>query len=822
MSKDRNKLKAVVTPEQVSTVGDYLILDSDPEKEFDELARLASEICQVPIGVITLLDQNRQWFKSHIGLAASETPIEYSFCKYAAMGENIFEVEDATKDDRFKDNPLVTGSTNIRFYAGAPLVASNGQKIGALCVIDSNPRKLSPFQEEALQILGKQVMTALELRKISKNLISKNTQALKDIEQREQELELATSAASVGIWNWDLATNDIYMTKIERELYGLPLEGAIHYADFARLVHPEDLNNLEATLNRVIQNKSIYSAEFRIIKNNEVRWLNGSGKVYTDEAGNATRFMGVNFDITSVKMDAFEKDNLRIREQAALSATQMKTEFLANMSHEIRTPINGIIGMTKLLLDENLTPEQNHFVESIKKSSSILLVLINDILDLTKIEAGKLALEVIPFSIDKLVRDVVDSFSPLAADKGLKFIVKKKEKQGFFLGDPSRIRQILNNLIGNSLKFTSEGSVELILENVRPDHMEFTVTDSGEGIDEKTMTKLFQNFSQADSSTARKFGGSGLGLAICKKLVELMGGKIFVTSELGVGSTFTFSLPLKEIQEEKMAQSPKTSVLDHYTPELRSHCRILIAEDNPINQEVVLRLLAKAGYRSHAVVNGLEAIKAIRSSDGEEFDLILMDCQMPEMDGYQATEELRKSGVKIPIVALTANAFKEDKEKCLASGMTDYLTKPINFPDLISCLDGHLSEKIRSTPPPKLQKMTDTQKSSGSIDFHIIDRLRFLDEDGSEGLISRLINMFLKLTPEGLKTIRDAHLNNDPLIGKKAHALKSSCVNLGAVKMVKILQEIENGSIEAGHMGKTLDELEHEFLKAKAELENIK
>ena len=765
------------------------ILDSDREDAFDDVARLASFICDVPIALVSLIDATRQWFKAEVGLGIRETDRSIAFCAHAIEGDDLFVVGDATQDARFKENPLVLGDPNIRFYAGSPLQTAEGYNLGTLCVIDNKPRELTPAQRDALQALGRQVVKLLELRKLAHEQARSN--------------ELLETA---------------------REL--------------------------------------------------------------------------------------------------AVQATEFKSRFLANMSHEIRTPMNGIMGMTELLSETRLDNEQRRFVSVIQASSGSLLTILNDILDLSKVEAGKLHLESRAFNIREVVESTLELFSGMARTKGIEITsLVHHDVPQIVHGDEGRVRQILRNLLVNAVKFTERGHVWVDVEDDVQDAdralVRFSVSDTGIGIDPAGQSSLFDAFKQGDESTTRRFGGTGLGLSIAKQLSELMGGTIGFESQPGKGSTFWFTIRFDEPASEEESRPASISELrvlvvdpgdrsrqvvsqnfqrwgvsfdeaatgigalkrvnggEHYhlmliagalpdmqaselatqiraastdppllylmgeygvqdslnsafagtihkpiqqsqlfdvlvggtkmkepaaavVPQEPASGKILLVDDNATNRLVGIAQLRALGYDADLAENGAVAVAALRE---RAYDAVLMDCQMPEMDGYEAAahiREIEKGRTRTPIIAVTANAQPSERLKVLDAGMDDYISKPLQKRDLAEIL----------------KKWTALAFDAGMIS----EALATLREDVGPEAVEELIGIFLSDSKKAVLEL-DSLLSvaDYPAIAARAHALRGSASNFHAGSVMTLCENLERQA----QLQNSLKGIEGTWARLRRELEAL-
>jgi PAS domain S-box-containing protein len=462
----------------------------------------------------------------------------------------------------------------------------------------------------------------------------------------------------------------------------------------AALIHPDDRDAYVARFRDAVERRNSFRAEARMRRADGAwRWIASYAEPRLSGGGEFLGHAGISADFTERKQAEEEMYHAKLSAEAANRA---KSEFLANMSHEIRTPMNAVLGLTGLALGTELTADQRTYLDGVKDAAESLLGLLNDILDLSKIEAGRLEFETVEFDIRRLLESTAKVLGVRASSKGLELATEiAPDVPARLLGDPARLRQILVNLMGNAIKFTDAGSVKVLVERVAREgpevELHFRIQDTGIGIPREKQDLVFRPFVQADSSTTRRFGGTGLGLTISSQLAARMNGRLWVESEEGQGSTFHFSACFGAAAET--ASAPRAVPAGGNTANGHATLRVLVVEDNPVNRLVATRLIEMQNHVVAAVTNGKEALERL---EVEAFDCILMDVQMPVMDGFEATAAIRRrereTGGAIPVIAMTAHAMAGDLERCLTAGMNAYVTKPVNAADLFAAIDKALRE----------------------------------------------------------------------------------------------------------------------------------
>ncbi|MEZ0486665.1 PAS domain S-box protein [Fibrella aquatica] len=615
----------------------------------------------------------------------------------------------------------------------------------------------------------------------------------------EEQLRMALTNVGDNYWEHDFRTGKTYFSNPSSSILGYQLEKFTNVADlWWSRVHPDDrkileLNDFQYKAKLIDQ----HHHEYRMIHQDEsIHWVLDRGVVLEkDDEGNPLKIIGTHIDITRQKQLEIE---LTYAKEVAEESTRVKELFLANMSHEIRTPMNAIMGMANQLTKTPLTTDQKFYLSTIQSATDNLLIIVNDILDLSKIEAGKLTLESIGFEPKVVVGRAMQVMMHKAEEKGLAFTNSFCDSalSSVLIGDPYRLNQILLNLISNAIKFTEKGGIDIrckvISDTDTSQIIKATVSDTGIGMDDAFSKTILQKFMQEDASISRRFGGTGLGLSICKNLVELMGGTMEVQSKKGVGTSVSFTIPfLKGAQESLPVKET------HYiNTDLIAKKRILVADDNEMNRLVASTILQNYGAVIEEANNGQEAIDKLRQAT---FDIVLMDVQMPVMDGVEATKQIRaKLSNQLPVIALTAFAVKGDSEKFISAGMSDYLSKPFEESQLVAVITKWLAKT--ETPVQNLDI-----RATPLFDLSALRRMA----KGDEVFVTKMTSLFIEYGPAAVQEIKDAHMAGDfEKVRKTAHRIKPSIDNMGILSLKEAIRTIEK---EAGN---TLTNKELELLIA--------
>jgi PAS domain S-box-containing protein len=593
------------------------------------------------------------------------------------IGKSLFEVlpEVASQGfDKLIQNVYETGEPYYAYETPVTLIRNGKQELMHYNFVFQAQRNVAG-EIEGLAVLANEVTLQAE-----QNLKIKESEEL--LRKTTEHFEIATTAAEVGTWSLDLASKTLEWSDLHKKMWGYDEHRTdLVYEDWHKVILDSDKEVAFAALAKALETKTPYETSYRIKLDGkeEVRWMRASGKYLYNDAGKAVTLSGISMDITEQKRIEKELIDAKIK---AENAVQAKQQFLSNMSHEIRTPMNAIIGFTNVILKTELTDSQKQYLDAIKVSGDALVVLINDILDLAKVDSGKMTFEKIAFDLAECIHKTVLLFKIKLEEKKLKFNLNLDESiPNQIIGDGMRLRQIILNLLSNAIKFTDKGSISLdvkvLSQTKNKINIEFKITDTGIGIANEKLETIFNNFEQAHAETSANYGGTGLGLAIVKKLVENQGGTIVTKSEIGKGSTFSFTLNFdtNDLQHHLPKKTIKNNMICQYDMELKN-IKILVAEDVALNQLLIKVVLGSFNFEVDIAENGKIAIEKIKTNP---YDLVLMDLHMPEMNGIEATKHIREEmKLQIPIIALTADVTQADIDKCLAVGMQDYISKPID------------------------------------------------------------------------------------------------------------------------------------------------
>ncbi len=511
--------------------------------------------------------------------------------------------------------------------------------------------------------------------------LEQSTASKLELETERNRLNEAQAIAKIG--SWELDTFGFYLTASKEAYRIFELEhqpADLLYKAYRSKIHPEDIDKLNNLTKDVIEKGAAFAVEYRMVcEDGTIKYIRSIGEAIRNNKATGVLLKGTIQDITETKLVEQALKRAKVYAEEANSA---KGQFLAHMSHDIRTPLNGILGLTQVMLGEDLNENHRMYLETISNSGKNLSQLINDILDFSKMESGKLRLENIPFNFREAISSTTKPYKFLAEQKGLELTYQIDESlPNEVIGDPSRISQLLTNLVGNAIKFTDHGKIEIVFSLLEISNGEVEIlgiiTDTGIGIPKEKLNTIFSSFTQVDDSTARKYGGTGLGLSIVKSLLLQMNGDICVNSPAdsitNTGSIFTFSIKLKLPDTQTTTSSAGEGVKKLV---FEKSLRILIVDDNPVNLLVAELMVKKFGAEVTTAESGNDAIKLIKDGEGDAYDMVLMDIQMPGLDGYQTTVELRKLKYMKPILAVSANAYNEDVQNSLTAGMNDHLQKP--------------------------------------------------------------------------------------------------------------------------------------------------
>ena len=728
------------------------ILDTKPEADFDDLAAVAAEVTGASTTVVAFVDDTRWWVKARVGDVPTVLDRQAVLCHAAfARGEPLIVSDLATYEYR-PATPEV--GPDARFYVALPLVVDGGLPLGVLCAASPTPRALESVPLSALSRIARQLVRLLSFRRHAALL----AEAHEALAIGEAQYRLLADTAPDAIITVDDGGRIMFANPATERMFG--------YSPAEVVGHPFSILAPADERERYVRAFEEYrrgGPSPLSLTTARVMGARRDGGTLALDVSCGEGFAGIHRFFTGILRDVSDRhvaeQTLAASREQAEQASRLKSEFLANMSHEIRTPMNGIMGMLDLVLEEPITTALRAKVERARESAQVLLAIINDILDLSKIEAGRLDLETSWIDPSALVADVETLLRPLAAGKGL--ILETSCDGGLpprVLADGGRLRQVLINLVSNAVKFTEHGRVTLDVAvrgtAARTVELQFTVRDTGIGIPTDQIPLVFEKFTQLNGASNRRSGGTGLGLSICKRLIELMGGHIGAISEPGRGSTFWVDITLQRSDgatETVAALAPAGDASQHAKAR-----HVLLVEDNPINQQYASAVLRSSGCTVTVVSDGRQAVEQVATLQP---DLILMDCQMPVMDGYESARTIRAAGHAMPIVALTANAMASDRERCAMAGMNDVLAKPIQ-PDELRAAVARVVAGGQAEPVMEL-----------GLDVEaVIERI-----GGDRELFVDIGRLFVEHSTEMVAALRAAAGAGDATaVAMSAHALKGS------------------------------------------------
>lgn len=682
------------------------------------LARAMEHLFQEDAKVSILLLEPESTYLHHG--AAPSLPSEYNqlidgleigpqvgSCGSAAYLGQMVVVEDIASDPLWNGFHDLAARYGLRSCISSPMHSSRGALIGTFAVYNRPRRETTPFEKQVIDLLIHTASLVIE-RHFEASVRDKTELALQKSEKLFQEtreqLGQAVDVAKIGFYDWDIPNDRLAFSEQMQRDWGVVGRPLWKLDDAVQLIHIDDRERVGFLIRETMEKDLPYETEYRVVKpGGETIWVEVRGHVHRDEQNQPIRFFGTSWVVTEQKA---KEEAIRQAQASAEQANAAKGIFLANMSHEIRTPLGAIMGFLELLKNPaNSRKELDDYIGVIDRNSQQLLRIVDDVLDLSKIEAGKLQIEAVHFSLVELLKDFTSLMAPKVREKGLRYEMRFQSWiPDVVEGDPTRLRQILSNIVGNAIKFTEKGHVITHVQ-FAGDTLTISVEDTGCGIQPEAAGRLFQPFSQADNSTTRFYGGTGLGLALTLKLCEALGGDFRLQKSVpGKGSIFVARVRLKVLSETKMTSAEDLHEEKIFCSSKRNESqilagmRVLVVDDAPDNQALIQIFLKRWGAEVSSAVNGKEGVEKALN---ENFDVVLMDIQMPVMDGHEATRRLRQAGFQRPIVAVTAHAMREERTRCMESGFTDFLPKPIQrdgLRDLLLSLKSFSADETREIP----------------------------------------------------------------------------------------------------------------------------